>query len=288
MKKTLLSIITAASLGLAACGQQGCLPSYHVHNTLEARETTVSQDLEKIARSVYCLRHRSEYSEGDSQDKPQKMISHGTALAYLHQDGYTYLITNAHNITSPDQIPDITLKRSPEGSIIPQFKIYTKTKDLLSLVDNSKDVNEKDDLDLETVLKDERMDIAIVRTKKLIPTANAYLRSRSSVPGLGEEAYVIGYPRGLLKAVTKGSMANLSHYYKGQEYQVLDITATFGNSGSPYFIRKGNRMYFGGIVSAVIPYTKSDATLLTIGIPFSKFSPLLAPPLQKKNGQKKS
>lgn len=266
IKKDLVTLVTAAAIGIS--GAPACIPTTQINNVIEHRETTVQNDLEDIAKSIFCIRTDADY-------EPKKEYqSHGTAFAYMYKDGYTYLFTNSHNVSPPEQSAAISFEKGPEGIKL-KFQLYKKKSQKVNIVDNKFDSNKEDDLRLEIFNNNKELDVAILRTKQKLPVSTAYLRNDQIKPRLGEDIHIIGYPKGLFKTHTKGSVAKQQLKHKQEEYQVLDITSTFGNSGSPYFLKRNSDLYLGGVVTAIIPYTESNATLLTLGVPLKKFSHLL-------------
>ncbi|HII71198.1 TPA: hypothetical protein HA265_00405, partial [Candidatus Woesearchaeota archaeon] len=94
----------------------------------------------------------------------------------------------------------------------------------------------------------------------------------------GDEAYILGYPKALVRAQTKGIVAEPGFKASdGSRYDALDVTGTFGNSGSPYFIRRGKTLYWAGTVGALIPHRESHTSLFMLGIPIRQYKDLLTP-----------
>jgi S1-C subfamily serine protease len=239
---------------------------------------------------VFCLRTKVEYKRVGAEpgEKSRNRTVHGTAMAYAKAGGYTYLITNAHNF-GDDKIFTFGMTPGKNGINLTLDKLV-KNKEHSTLVTNVFDKDKSDDIKVEPVARDKDLDIAIVRTKADIPVAKSYIKGLKVAPERGDDVYVIGFPRARFNATTKGVVSTPNHKYAGKRYDILDVTSTFGNSGSPYFFRRGAVLYFGGVVRAIMPYPRSNATNFTMGIPFKRLSKLLygsVSPVGRQGGDKK-
>jgi len=286
MISTLAAALFAVSIGST---QPGCVASRDLRpsviDIVSQMESHTTQDLENIVRSVRCLRSKALYLldiESASPAPPTKSrTGHGTAFAYMHKGGYTYLITNTHVVQDPEELVEITLSPGPEpGTAGISVSRYLKIAQVNQLVDDASDDDDSDDIDLEVVATNEELDIAVVKTRSFIPNFGAYLVDTGIEPEVGEEVYVVGYPRGRYSAVTRGIIAHPDHIDDddGEHLDILDVNSTFGNSGSPYFVRRGGALYWAGIMGKISTYPESRSTMFTLGTPISTFADMLDDP----------
>ncbi|MBW2971818.1 serine protease [Candidatus Woesearchaeota archaeon] len=280
MGKKILSTIAAAVLAAAVgAPQTGCVASYaRVVSAVEQRDAGVREDLDEIVRSVHCVRTVTEYRlDGAPEGAPTKTRrGHGTAFAYEHRDGFTYLVTNAHVVDDPETITEVELVPGPGGLAL-SVSTYRKVSERTYLVDYAGDTDDSDDVEVEEVSKDEELDIAVVRTSERLPVSDSYITDPSIRPEAGEDVFVVGYPRGRFSAVTEGIVSHPDYIdpEDGEHLDVIDITSTFGNSGSPYFVRRGDRLYWAGTMGKIMPYGGTPVTLFTLGTPLRAFSGML-------------
>jgi S1-C subfamily serine protease len=279
MGKKLVAGIAAAVLSLTVSGPQSGCASFQTRTgtAIEARESRMQEDLDDIVSSVYCVRTKTEYMlEGAPEGTPPVVKSgHGTAFAYERRDGYTYLVTNVHVVDDPEKLQEIEITPAPGGFAI-ALKTYVKVSERTYLVDNAGDENALDDIEVDEVSKNSELDIAVIRTSKAVHVADSYVRDTSISPHLGEEAFVAGYPRGRFSAVTRGMVSHPDFVDEdGEHLDIIDVTSTFGNSGSPYFIRRGDRLYWAGTMGKIMPYRESSATMFTLGTPLRLYADML-------------
>ncbi|MBW2964238.1 S1C family serine protease [Candidatus Woesearchaeota archaeon] len=274
MKKDLVSVIAAATLLLGgAATQSGCttmLERAKVNNAIEHRERSLRSDLEEIAKSVHCIRQTVEYRKaGAAPGSPTETKTwFGTAFAYTKRDGYTYLVTNHHVVDSPKEIP--ILKIMPGVLTIDN---YVKVSEKLELVDDRHDTKKEDDIAVEKVDSTKVPDAAVIRTRSNLYVASSYIRDDTIRPKRWEDAYVVGFPAAMFQNGTKGIVSQPGYAWpKEGIVDVLDLHVLGGNSGSPYFIRRGNDLYWGGIIEA---HMGGNGSALTIGVPLREFSGML-------------
>lgn len=274
MVKKTLSTITAA-LFAVTLGCSSTKPDVIPEKNYPQKSKSVQKSLEEISKSVFCVRTITEYMLDDPKGPviTKTMHSYGTAFAYAYKDGYTYLVTNAHVIDEPQTLTDI----NPFGQSVKYRQIDEKS----SLVKNKYDTFKFDDIKVEEVIKNTALDVAILRTKEKLPVSKAYTTDFSIVPKVNEDVFIIGYPRGILQTTIEGEVANPSHSLSNKPFVFLDATATFGNSGSPYFIRRDNDLYWAGMVGNILPYKKSGVTLFSLGKHIKKFSDMLSKPIKE-------
>jgi S1-C subfamily serine protease len=278
MKKALSVIAGALLAGTITCTQPACLsPNMAVLDSpIDIRprqEYDARKDLEDILKSVHCVRTSGTYvKEGTSTPEVRK--GYGTAFAYAYEGGYTYLVTSAHVVTTAESAVEIEIEVGPKGNQV----TVTKSKRIAEsyvLVDDADDEDASDDVALETVAKDKQLDIAVMRTRKRLHIARSYVKDYSIRPVTGDEVYLTGFPRGLFKAATKGMISHPDVKVNDERLDILDVTGTFGNSGSPYFVRRGDSMYWAGTVGKIFTYRNSTATMFSIGTPIRLYHKML-------------
>lgn len=278
--KKIMSIIAAAMFGFVlgiqpCCVQPGLNQDTKTAVSIEQRDQKIKRDLEDLVKSVYCVRVDTEYkSDFSSKENPipnKKKRWVGTAFAYKYENGYTYFLTNAHVLRKPQKIIDAIKLKTPFGPFI-TLQSYTKINEKIVLVDNGRDNDPSDDIVIEEVEKNALLDIAVIRAKGRSYVSNSYIPDENFVPNIADQVYVVGFPEGAFSTVTKGNVSKVKQKFaKGRENIVLDITSTFGSSGSPYFIQRGNKLYLGGLVSSVYTYGRTRVTMFTLGVPLNKF-----------------
>jgi S1-C subfamily serine protease len=281
MKKGLVSMIAAASLAMGVGGSgSGCavvVESAKVHTIVGERERSVRQDLEDIARSVFCVRNTIKYRRVGAglDEKPLERTIYGTATAYANHHGSTYLVTNNHVAKGDDTYHALSIVEV-NGQLAIMFVEYAKMSDNITLVDNRLDKDGSDDVRAETVKSDKDVDIAVIKADADLHVAVNYIRHDFVQPKVWDKVYVIGYPKGLMKSRVEGRVSNTSLRLPNEKrsYHALDITGTFGNSGSSYFFRKGDQLYWGGVINAILPFPYTRSPML--GIPLKNFSDILA------------
>ncbi|NQU78663.1 trypsin-like peptidase domain-containing protein [Candidatus Woesearchaeota archaeon] len=283
MAKKTISTLAAALFAVTIGGAQACSASHAQLRPADIgavtqSESDIRQALEDITQSVHCVRTRTEYQRDSAEpDSPTRVrTGHGTAFAYMQRDGYTYLVTNEHVVTDPKTITVAEIVPS-DGSNSIQRAQYNRLGNSSSiLVDNGADDNSSDDIDVEVVATDTDLDIAIIRTRTNLHVSTSYHRDNSFRAEMGDEVFITGYPQGWELAATRGVVSNPSHESDdGEQLQLLDVTGTFGNSGSPYFVRRGSELYWAGTMGKGRMYRQSRVTMFILGTPISEFNSML-------------
>lgn len=243
--------------------------------TIEKRDRTIRKDLEDIMQSTHCLVHEVKYKlEGAPEGTPLfDDWGNGTAFAYAKKDGYTYLVTSNHLVIDE---PKVKVEAVPiPGSMVPQILVYKKTEEKLKLAKNIKEKDSLDTIKVEIVARDKENDIAILRTKEKLYVSNHYILDPNFQPQLEDELFLLGFPEGFGPYLTKGSIANLNDKRQGKTYNAMDVTSSFGHSGSPYFIRRGDKLYWTGLYKAIWLRKGAKVPLLEFGVPIKDFVGLL-------------
>ncbi|MBR9683443.1 trypsin-like peptidase domain-containing protein [Candidatus Woesearchaeota archaeon] len=273
---TLAAVLFAIGLGGT---QLSCAPTYQqIVTSIEQRDTKVRQDLEDISRSVYCVAIDSKYALKDNPEVSETYRFTGTAFAYAKKGEYTYLITANHVVTRPSELIQTRVNLDFTGLLPPrelERLVYQKTQEEIRLVDNFYDHTSFDDIKLELFAVDTEKDIAILRTKQEIHVSNKYSVDLDLKPQLGNQVFLSGYLKGDNHLTTEGTVVNLHQNFQEKEFLAIEVTATTGNSGSPYFIRKGDRLYWAGICTAIQPYKNTSIPIFSLGFPIQNFDYLL-------------
>ena len=235
-----------------------------------------SEDLERISKSVYCIRNTAVYGksmytdDGKSLEINAQGASWGTAYAFKRQDGFTYLLTNYHVIFN---------------SLIGGWDREAKlTKEKLEVVDNIRDDFKEDDIPLELVASAPEKDVALIRTKAELPFYEPQILVRDSLKER-DKTILIGYPLGETKTVTEGIVGNV--YDPDREYDrdmrvkmdhvdfIVDCASNPGNSGSPAFVIRNGEYYFEGLLHEGYGNMFSQAEGLKRVIGVDEFSELM-------------
>ncbi len=289
MKKTLSAIATAVLAATVGFAQPGCayLQKHDagITTAVETRDANVRRTLDEILHSVYCVKTKSEYREiGAAADSPTRTVTgFGTAFAYAYKGGDTYLVTNVHVLSNEEFVSSADFGEDEFGLPDLDVKLYIKVSEKTSLSGCVLDEDESDDIPIYEVAKDEDKDVAVVKAHKQLYASESYIRDTKISLQPGDEVFLFGYPRSLLPVVTKGSVAHPDYVALLPEpIDVLDINSTFGNSGSPYFVRRGGELYWAGILGKTVPYKDSNVTLLGLGTPIKSFDGLLENHVQKE------
>ncbi len=242
---------------------------------IENRDETIREDLEDIMQSTFCLVHTTKYKLEDAPEGTPLFDdwTNGTAFAYAQKDGYTYLVTNNHLVV--DQLDKrIELMPIPKSKI-PMLLIYNKVEEKISLAKNLKKKDSPNNIKVEIVAQDKENDIAIIRTKEKLYVSDNYLIDPNFQPQLEDELFLLGFPQGAGPYLTKGNITQLDQDYKGKIHTAMDITSTFGNSGSPYFIRRGDKLHWAGLYKVIWTHVNTKIPLLVYGVPIKDFTDLL-------------
>lgn len=269
IKKTLTGIIAGISLlGMVGCGSLQKLATEPVNRSVVIQRKA---SIDQIVESVYCLRAKATYEIEVGDDKTETTSTgYGSAFAYRRVLGDTYLITNQH-VLGKKEFSKLVIEQGIDDQGKPvlkmSFKKFKRKSLELTIVDSYADKNKKDDIPLDYIFESENPDIAVLRTKREIKNSQISRLSQgikflggfyfgdSNTLRYGEEARLIGYPMARFLFVSEGIIGNPGKKYpKGQPIEtsnvLLDVTANPGNSGGPFFVKRGNDYYWMGIVES--------------------------------------
>lgn len=288
-KKTISAVAAAIFATTLGASQQGCVSTANITPGLlqaidqryEQRNSTVREKLDDMLGSVHCLRTTAEYKrEGTPEGAGINTFSvHGSAFAYAKRDGYTYLVTNAHIATREDEVKQEfpVLNATPDGVEVKIEEIvHKKQSEEVKIVTNRFDTRDADDIKLELVVADNKHDVAILRTKADLHVSDKYITDRDFRPEVNDKVMLLGYPANYHPLATEGRVSHLKYVISdGQTFTALDVRSAFGSSGSPYFIQRGDRLYWAGLFARIRTYEMTKVPLYELGIPIDKFVDLL-------------
>lgn len=267
MKKTNYTFALAISAVVNSGCVGSCCADDQVNLSQEQLEERVQAAVKDIGRSVRCVRVTSKYSEVISakdlsglglptsplaldmtpEPETKKQFQYGSALAFSRDEQYTYLIT-AYHVVNPDNI----IFEPSEG-------IFRRTSFQVSLVDNKFDKNASDDVMAEVMEGYPEEDIAILRTKEYQYVSTVYSPLDTDQLRVGEDVYIFGYPKAITSFVSTGKIGNTTGvaHYDDEDFKcpvMVDAPAIGGNSGGPLFVRRGDRLYFVGVVRGMMDF----------------------------------
>ena len=299
-KKTISTIAAAVFAASLGASQQSCtvpnvITRADISQAVEQIQNRFREDLDDMLHSVYCLRITADYRREGAPELfgPESRLSHGTAFAYAKKDGYTYLITNAHMAIKADELKERlpVFDATPDGVEIKiQEIVYKKQREEVKIVTNKFDTRDADDIKLELVVADKENDVAILRTKKDLYVSDRYLIDRDFRPEVNDKVFLLGYPANYHPLATEGSVAHTTYAIAGgQTFTALDVRSAFGSSGSPYFIQRGDKLYWAGLFARIMTYDMTRVPLFELGIPIDRFADLLDnhQPVVEKEEKKK-
>ncbi|MFH1064339.1 MAG: serine protease [Candidatus Woesearchaeota archaeon] len=284
MNKKALSALAATALALGLGTQSGCAymtkaafdseVAAAVEKKIDSREAQINQSLESIMSSIYCIKNEAQYQRAGATEEPYSTLLEGggTGFAFAYHDGHTYLVTSAH-VVKNDTMRISTVPVGEEGDF--DVHIYSLISEKSAIVDDRFDSDASDDISLELVAVDEDNDVALLRTAKKLPVSSAYMIDQDIIPSVGEDVFITGVPRGIVSVPSKGTFAKPQHTFSdGDSLDIMDIDATAGNSGSPYFVRKGNTLYWAGLTGQLLP-EENGSELFALGNPLKSFYHLI-------------
>lgn len=279
IKKTLTNIIAGVGLlGIVGCGSLQKQVIEPTQNTVVIQRKAT---LDQIVETVYCIRSKVTYGvEGDDDKTEIESTGHGSGFAYRRTGGDTYLITN-HHVIGKKEFTKLVIEQEKDDKGKPiikvKFKRFIRKSLEITIVDSYLDRNSKNDIPLDLVYDTPYPDLAVLRTKKEIKDGEISQLSQgiklldssyfgnSDTLKFGEPAYLIGYPMGSFLVVNGGTIGNPGKKYpEGQPVEdhnvLLDLTANPGNSGGPFFVKRGNDYYWMGIVEGVYPNSWGESS----------------------------
>ena len=182
-------------------------------------------------RSIATYEHIYYGRDGKLHKQYLRAVAHGTGFAWKVINGETYLVTNEHVASRPDVTDDDhTVEGIPPGS--------KKVREQLKIVKDESDDYEPGHIPLTKVLSDAAADIAVLKTKKILPLL-PFRIGRSSALRAGNVVQVRGFPLGVFTALSSGKVVNPyapdSEKGWGHVDFVIDALLSSGNSGSPVF-----------------------------------------------------
>ena len=196
-----------------------------------------SLDEEQKAQFIFAIRSIATYEhiyygrDGKLRKQYLRAVAHGTGFGWKVLNGETYLVTNEHVASRPD----VTDEDHPVEGIPPGSK---KVREQLKIVKDEGDDYEPGHIPLTKVMSDPTADIAVLKSKKLLPVL-PFRVGKSNELRAGNVVQVRGFPLGVFTALSSGKVVNPNapDTEKGWMHNdfVVDALLSAGNSGSPVF-----------------------------------------------------
>lgn len=230
MKRYIQALVAAAFISAPSCT--------FTSSVKPTPQREWQDNLEEILSGVVCIRATSINGQETSR-------WYGSGFVLGHEyNGYTYITTSAHVVQG-----------------------FGKTT-TFTLVDNAFDTNASNDLSLEVVRYDPSVkDTAILRVKAQLPVPTSYQLKNASDLRVGDEVYVLGYPRGTTKAVVKGIVAG-----RGEQNQIfIDANVNPGNSGGIVLYADENKqLYLIGQLKACLAEAQNECAGIGVARPIDE------------------
>jgi serine protease Do len=190
---------------------------------------------DEAGRYAFALRSRATYQcpyfdrDGNLRRKRENVVQHGTAFAYRRDGNITYLVTNEH-VTDWPQVT------TPEDRVEGIALGCKRISDRMSLVDNEADEFEADDIEVQRVLSDAELDVALVKTPVRLSLLPFRLGTSAAIRA-GNAVEIRGFPLGAFSALSTGKVTNARQRDEEEGWShtdiVVDAQLSRGQSGSP-------------------------------------------------------
>ncbi len=214
----------------------GALCSGRYADTLSAmsRESH-GREARSSADYVYCLRATAVYEHisygrgGRIRHQYEKKVRHGTGFAYRQHGGEWLVATNDHVISFPDVTGEgAELDGVPPGS--------RRVRHEVRIVANEADPESPDQVLLAEVVRDEPLDLAVLRSRQPLRVV-PYRLGRSADLRVGNAVLVRGFPLGAFPAANGGRVIAVGQHdgERGWDHEdfAVDALLNLGSSGSP-------------------------------------------------------
>jgi serine protease Do len=167
--------------------------------------------------------------EGNVERTRRTTLAHGTAFGFRQDGSETLLLTNQHVA----EWPQVTDADHPVDGVPAGCK---RVSDSLKIVDKESDDYDRDDVPLQRVVADRRLDMAVLRAKVPLPII-PWAIGRSSALKARNVVEVRGFPLAAFAATNTGKVISPYDHddYKDWDHDdfVIDALLSAGNSGSP-------------------------------------------------------
>ncbi len=206
-------------------------------DVLPAEKASAILESAKGEPFVFAIRNTATYEhvyfgrDGKLRRAYHHSIVHGTGFAYRGALGETLLATNDHVANQPEVTDDDhPVEGVPTGS--------KKVREQLKIVRDEQDDYQPGHVALTRVFSDPAADIAVLKSKKVLPIM-PYRIGRSSALRPGNMVAVRGFPLGAFAALNTGKVLNpytedTQGSWNHADF-VIDALLAAGNSGSPVF-----------------------------------------------------
>jgi serine protease Do len=238
MRGRVLGLLTASLwvLGGISWAEPVPAPAYCVGEYAQDLSAMAPKARELEGRPYsFCVRSTAIYeclsyaADGGVRRSRRTAVAHGTAFAYRRDGADTLLLTNEHVATWPS----VTDQAHSVDGIPAGCK---RVSENLRVVDNEEDRYESDDVALQRVVVDPRLDAAVLRTKTALPLLPWQI-GKSSALHERDVVEVRGFPLGAFQATNVGKVISALQHDDEKEWDhddfVIDALLSSGNSGSP-------------------------------------------------------
>ncbi|HKE19131.1 MAG TPA: serine protease [Kofleriaceae bacterium] len=244
MRAALISMVLAAGTVCGAAGGALAAPGKPARSYCPGAYAEDLVALSAHARHVeahtpayaYAVRTTATYEcvsyapNGQLQRSKHTATAHGTAFGFRYQGGSTLMLTNEHVAAWP-MVTD-----EDENAVDGVPRGCKRVSDGLTIVDDDEDDYAGDDIQLERVVVEPSLDIAILRARaklQIIP----WRIGRSGKLASRDVVEVKGFPLGAFRATNIGKVISAHDHDVFGDWDhddfVIDALLSHGNSGSP-------------------------------------------------------
>jgi len=227
--------------------------------------TDITESVEMITRTIN-LKVTYEDLEGNVKSVYGQIGGTGSSVVIKKEDGYAYVLTNAHVINSPIQMGYI-VPGLPSQILEKSIKIE-KISEEYSIQKGGKNHS------LEVIFSDSELDAALLRVKDSDDlNAFPYKIGNSDKMDLGDFIYAVGFPLGFLDDyVLDGNVSKLNikdvktdvfgrpYFVDDNDRFMMNTPLISGNSGGPIVAIMDGEYELIGLASAVMARNDYDIT----------------------------
>lgn len=221
---------------LAGCSIGYCCVSLNNAIKEDNNQYSLREDkLKQLYNNVYSVSANFKFEPKDPNIKTEiGFEATGTAYVIRQYEDSAYIVTNEHLISA---------FQDSNNPLIDKIKEISRTFSI------KREPGEKGlEGKLESVYSNKEKDILVLKYSGKLPNATTEFPLTPDGPKVGEEAYIVGYPRNMIKLMSRGIVAGECD----NKDCFLNIAAYPGSSGSPFFVERDNQLYFAGIVNRVM------------------------------------
>jgi serine protease Do len=194
-----------------------------------------AREARPAAEYVYCLRASAVYEHlsygrgGKLRRQYHTKVRHGTGFAYRQKGGRWLLATNHHVVAFPEVTGEGgELEGVPPGS--------RRVREEVRIVANEAEPDAPEQIALEDVVRDERLDVAVLASRRKLEVI-PYRLGRSEDLRVGNAVLARSFPLGAFPAANGGKVIGLGQrdLERGWDHEdfAVDALLNLGSSGSP-------------------------------------------------------